>query len=227
MKLGVAEVFHSLQGEGGDAGVPAVFLRLAGCNLRCRDCDTRYAWEGGEEVPVSLIKERLDALPCRYLVVTGGEPLLQARPLERLVSLLSAWTLTLETNATIWEPRLLGRFHLVTASPKLPSAGVGPFPREVFSKYMDLLPPRLQVKLVVDREDWDEVDRLVDGYPSLGETVPLVIQPVEREENLEDYLSRAREWAETFLERAALWGRKRVRFLPQLHKVLWWGQWGV
>ena len=208
-------------------GTPAVFLRLAGCNLRCEICDTPYAWEGGEEVSPPRLVSRLKGFPCRYLVVTGGEPMLQAQALGEFLPLLSSWTLTLETNATVWEPRILGMFHLVTASPKLSSAKAGPFPHETFGFYLEHLPPRLQVKLVVGAGDWDEVESLLERYPSLGEEVPLVIQPLEAQKDLGEYLVRVEELAGIFLERVARWGRKRVRFLPQLHKVLWWGERGV
>ncbi len=210
-----------------DIGVPAVFLRLSGCNLRCRICDTPYAWERGESLSYSSLLSRIEGFPSRYLVVTGGEPLLQARALGGFLSLLSYWTLTLETNATIWEPEVLGMFHLVTASPKLSSAGGGAFPHETFGFYLSSLPPRLQVKLVVDEGDWEEVEALLERYPPLGHEVPLVIQPLETGGDLGTYLERARALAREFLERAARWDRGNVRFLLQLHKILWWGERGV
>ncbi len=208
-------------------GRPGVFLRLAGCNLRCLYCDTAYAWEGGEGYSVGDLVGLLKGFPCRYLVVTGGEPLLQADALGRLIRALSGWTFTIETNATIWEPDLLSRFSLVTASPKLQSAGVGPFPHESFSRYVDVLPPRLQVKLVVDKEDWEELECLLARYPQLGREIPLVIQPVERAGDPLNYLSEVRMGAEAFLREMTKWRRQRVRFLPQLHKLIWWGRRGV
>lgn len=220
--LRVSEIFYSLQGEGRDIGRPAVFLRLAGCNLRCVTCDTAYAWEEGEEASVQVIQERLRVFPCRYLTVTGGEPLLQARGMVELLDLLPAWTLALETNATLWEPEVLGRFSLVTASPKLPSAGVGPFPHRAFSKYVETLYHKLQVKLVVGSgEDWEAVEGLLEEYSSLGREIPLVVQPLDRGGPLSQYREDAKEMAEVFLQRVEIWGRDNVRFLPQLHKILW------
>ncbi len=153
---------------------------------------------------------------------------MQARGVAGLLELLSSWEFSLETNATLWEPKLLPRFSLVTASPKLPSARVGPFPHGVFSRYLEILPPRLQVKLVVDgEEDWRVLEELLRRYPSLGNGVPLVVQPLERDEGPLEYLTKSRERAEVFLRKAAQWGRKDVRFLPQFHKLLWWGMRGV
>ncbi len=196
-------------------------MRLAGCNLRCVTCDTAYAWKEGDEVSVQVLQEQLETFPCRYLVVTGGEPLLQAREMVRLLDLLPSWTLALETNATLWEPEILGRFSVVTASPKLPSAGVGPFPYGVFSRYVEAFSSRLQVKLVVGEGDWKAVDSLLKEYPSLGIEVPLVIQPLDRGVSFSQYQGEVGNMVETFLQRVGKWERVDVRFLPQLHKILW------
>jgi 7-carboxy-7-deazaguanine synthase len=73
----VNEIFHSIQGEGLLAGTPSVFIRLAGCPLRCVWCDTKYAWDAneGEELPIPEIINRIVHWPCRFVVITGGEPM--------------------------------------------------------------------------------------------------------------------------------------------------------
>lgn len=88
---GQPEIFHSIQGEGVSQGTPCVFLRLAGCNLACSWCDTAYSWNG--TVPgVRLTPEKAAELalryPCRRLVLTGGEPLIQQKALPALLRLL-------------------------------------------------------------------------------------------------------------------------------------------
>ena len=101
---GQPEIFHSIQGEGVSQGTPCVFLRLAGCNLACSWCDTAYSWNG--TVPgVRLTPEKAAELalryPCRRLVLTGGEPLIQQKALPALLRLLPDHAVELETNGTI------------------------------------------------------------------------------------------------------------------------------
>lgn len=116
----VSEIFHSLQGEGELAGVPSVFLRLSGCNLRCAWCDTPYAsWEPrGISLDIPEILSKLAAFPARHAVVTGGEPLI-ARDIHALCLALrqAGYHLTLETAGTV-PPRGIA-CDLASLSPKL------------------------------------------------------------------------------------------------------------
>ncbi len=109
-ELKVSEIFDSLQGEGPSTGAPATFLRLALCNSKCRFCDTAYTWDFErfryeDEVslePVDALVERLRAACGRRLIVTGGEPLVQWKALERLFERLPAdLTIEVETNGTL------------------------------------------------------------------------------------------------------------------------------
>ena len=73
----VTEIFKSIQGESTFAGLPCVFIRLTGCNLRCHWCDTAYAFQGGQTMAAEEILARVRQLGCRLVEITGGEPLLQ------------------------------------------------------------------------------------------------------------------------------------------------------
>ncbi len=73
----ITEIFHSIQGESTHAGLPCVFVRLTGCNLRCVWCDTAYAFQGGREMSDEEILAEVRRYPCRRVEITGGEPLLQ------------------------------------------------------------------------------------------------------------------------------------------------------
>jgi 7-carboxy-7-deazaguanine synthase len=102
MHLQVCETFTSILGEGTLAGLPAFFIRLTGCNLRCRYCDTAYAYEGGEARSVASLVEEARRAAVRLVLVTGGEPLLQERTLALMEELLQAGLeVLLETNGSL------------------------------------------------------------------------------------------------------------------------------
>ncbi|RLF30939.1 MAG: hypothetical protein DRM98_06200, partial [Thermoplasmata archaeon] len=73
----INEIFYSIQGEGKWTGLPNIFIRTAGCNLRCTFCDTKYAYENGVELQVEEIINKITQYPCKHVCITGGEPLLQ------------------------------------------------------------------------------------------------------------------------------------------------------
>ncbi|HTW95344.1 MAG TPA: 7-carboxy-7-deazaguanine synthase QueE [Tepidisphaeraceae bacterium] len=115
----LAELFHSIQGEGKLAGVPSVFVRASGCNLRCAWCDTPYAsWKPeGEDVPVAEIVRRVSQMPGHHAVVTGGEPAIMPDIAPLCEALKHAgYHITLETAATVFTP---ARIDLASLSPKL------------------------------------------------------------------------------------------------------------
>ena len=77
MNLKVNEIFFSIQGESVHAGLPCVFVRLTGCNLRCRYCDTQYAFHEGSDMSVAQIIEQVGSFGGNLVEITGGEPLVQ------------------------------------------------------------------------------------------------------------------------------------------------------
>jgi 7-carboxy-7-deazaguanine synthase len=174
---GRPEIFHSIQGEGIYAGRPAVFLRLALCNLACVWCDTRYTWDWGhhdrEKEMVVLspadAEQAIGRFGCRSLVVTGGEPMLQQTELVGLLERLKSvgFWIEVETNGTILpDERLPGVIDHWSVSPKLESSGNPPSLREkpeayrVFSRL-----PSAHFKYVVDTpDDVAEVGRLSARY---------------------------------------------------------------
>jgi len=102
LALKVNEIFHSIQGESSHSGYPCVFVRLTGCNLRCSYCDTRYAYDEGEELEIEEILNRIKSFQCRLVEVTGGEPLLQIDTPRLIHNLLEdSFTVLLETNGSI------------------------------------------------------------------------------------------------------------------------------
>jgi len=102
MTLMVNEIFYSIQGESSYAGRPCVFVRLTGCNLRCSYCDTKYAYEEGEEIDVDTIVKRLSTYECPLIEITGGEPLIQEETPHLVKRLLEmGYKVLVETNGSL------------------------------------------------------------------------------------------------------------------------------
>lgn len=116
--LRVNEIFYSIQGEGPFIGAPAVFVRLAGCNLKCSFCDTKHE-DNVIDMSVPEVHKRVRAYPHATLVViTGGEPLLQKEPLLELIDGLGDHIVQIETNGTIPADDLIRKGTFVVCSPK-------------------------------------------------------------------------------------------------------------
>jgi 7-carboxy-7-deazaguanine synthase len=119
----ISEIFYSIQGEGSLTGVPSVFVRTSGCNLRCRWCDTPYAsWNpGGREMRVAEILSEVRAHPARHCVLTGGEPMI-AKEIHELARGLreNGYHITIETAGT--RPPDGIACDLASLSPKLPNS---------------------------------------------------------------------------------------------------------
>ena len=114
--LKINEIFYSLQGEGANTGMPVIFIRFAGCNLKCSWCDTRH--QSFKELDeVTIIKYLQLFLPCKRIIFTGGEPTLQNyNLLVKSLNKLGYW-LGIETNGTS-NRKKLENFDWVTISPK-------------------------------------------------------------------------------------------------------------
>lgn len=226
--LKVSEIFESLQGEGVTAGEPAVFLRLATCNLHCVWCDTKYTWDFNQyryedEVrsrEVGDVARELGRSAARRLVITGGEPLLQQRALEALtVELGSGWTLEVETNGTLAPSRNLGeRVDQWNVSPKLSNSENRESLRVRPAALARLLETgRAWLKLVVANEaDVAEAGELVSrlGWPA--ERVLLMPEAGTRElcEARMPFVlaaSGVRGWRSSGRLHLELWGGRRGR----------------
>jgi len=201
LTLKTIEIFASVQGEGLRQGEPTIFVRLAGCNLRCGFCDTKRAWRGGRETSVDKIMDEVRRLrndyPTTWVCLTGGEPLAQnVRPLvKRLHS--EGFRVQVETNGT-FPPDPQADWHSV--SPKPPDYSVHPG----FKK------KAREVKLVVCRSiGLDDVRTVRAMFPS---TVPVILQPRSNSRWSIDKAVR-------LLEGAGRAGLENIRLSVQLHKV--------
>lgn len=131
MKLIVNEIFYSVQGEGPNVGKPAVFVRLGGCNLACSWCDSKYTWhpkkEDNQIWTIEKVIREIKRYPCKHLVITGGEPLLQQDKIKTLLKKLKGYSVEIETNGSM--PIKISRLiEQINCSPKLKNSGNKPYP---------------------------------------------------------------------------------------------------
>jgi len=153
MLLEVCETFTSLLGEASAAGWPAFFIRLSRCNLRCRYCDTTYAYTAGQERSLADLVAEAQASGLTYTLVTGGEPLLQAHCPDLLKALADAgFTVLLETNGSRPVQDLDPRVHRIVDL-KCPSSGMA---AHNYLDNLSVLTSRDELKCVIqDRRDFD------------------------------------------------------------------------
>lgn len=176
LKLSGDGVFYSIQGEGKSMGLPACFLRLHLCNLTCTWCDTRYTWDKTQEEfwtesvdsPTELVAQMIqsswgcaDERIKKRLVITGGEPLLQQKEIQKLLELLSEWSIEIETNGTIMpHAELLERCQF-NCSPKLANSLVEEKKRIREHVLRILNEKNTTFKFVVEKpSDLEEVDQV-------------------------------------------------------------------
>jgi len=164
MSLIVNEIFFSLQGESTHAGLPCVFVRLSGCNLRCTYCDTAYAYNEGQTLEKSEIMKRVGAYPCKRIAITGGEPLLQTGTPDLVLNLLQiGHEVLLETNGSLEISQVDSRCYRIV-DVKCPSSGEQSSFNHDNLKYLG---PSDQVKFVIsNQEDYDYARNFLTALPS-------------------------------------------------------------
>lgn len=219
MKL--AELFYSIQGEGKLAGVPSVFVRASGCNLRCTWCDTPYAsWNPeGEEAGIEQIVSRVREYPARHVVLTGGEPMIMPDVAELCAALKAEnYHITIETAGTVF---VLVSVDLASLSPKLSNSTPhdrerGRFARAherlrlnlpVLQRFIDSS-PEFQLKFVVSAEgDLAEIEQILQQLKG-WKSEDILLMP----EGTDPAILRDRGgWL------AELCKRHGYRFCPRLH----------
>ena len=197
----IAEIFKSLQGEGKNQGKPCLFIRLAGCNLNCRWCDTAYARTGGREMSLDMILEQVWRMNPPYVCITGGEPLQQADELEPLlVSLHKRGTvIDIETNGTL-DFRKFQPYASICMDVKCPSSG-----EQSNLALLDAIRSEDSVKFVVmDVADCQYANDIISTYCIRGE---IFLSPVYGS----DYAT---------ISKFILANNLPVRFQLQLHKII-------
>lgn len=236
-KLLVSEVFYSIQGEGITMGIPAVFVRLSGCNLMCGGfgtdidrelyngatwrCDTLEVWKKGErkEFDQILTDECIQGIKNNaHLVITGGEPLLQTKMIEDFIdwvriNINSETFVEIETNGSIIpSDKLIDRVDLWNVSPKLSNSGNDQVARFNEKALLTLhnLTKRVQFKFVVDTED--SMNEILSDFRMICDLDKMVFMPSGENQTL---LNKHKELVISKCKELG------VRFSTRLHIDIW------
>jgi 7-carboxy-7-deazaguanine synthase len=207
MRLLVTELFYSVQGESLWAGLPCGFIRLSGCNLRCRYCDTQYAYEPGDPMKIDDILEQVGRFDCPHVTVTGGEPLHQ-NDTPKLISRLiqKGYRVNLETNGSL-DIGSVDPLCIKVMDLKCPSSGM-----QAHNNMANLrhLGPKDQVKFVIaNQEDYQFALMMANRLTSHMDSDRILFSPVHGRLSAPD------------LARWMLRDRARARLQIQLHRYLW------
>jgi 7-carboxy-7-deazaguanine synthase len=204
--LKIHEIFHSLQGESTRVGLPTVFVRLTGCPLRCGYCDTAYAFQGGENMSLEQILEKVASFGAKYVTVTGGEPLAQKECIPLLEKLCDAgYSVSLETSGAMDTSKVDARVSVIL---DIKTPGSGEEKKNLWSN-LDRLKSTDEVKFVLcGREDYDWA-RQVLAERGIAAKCTVLFSPVYSQLNPTDLA----DWV--------LQDRLPVRMQVQLHKILW------
>ena len=218
----IIEIYKSLQGESSYAGLPCVFVRTAGCNLRCTWCDSEYTFKGGQKMPLDEVERDVRRLsPDGGLVeITGGEPLLQEGEvvalLERLVA--AGYTVLIETSGE----RLLDKVPSAVVKivdVKCPHSGEGGTFRD---ENLQHLTARDEVKFVLaSRKDYEFAREFIREHELSGKVGGIILSPAFRKDatgarDASHCLLDPRELAEWMLADGL-----KARLGLQLHKFIW------
>jgi 7-carboxy-7-deazaguanine synthase len=205
-RLRVNEIFHSLQGEADAVGYPTVFVRLTGCPLRCRYCDTEYAFHAGDWFDLETIVARVASFGAEHVCVTGGEPLAQPDCLPLLERLCDrGFQVSLETSGALDIAAVDARVARVV---DVKTPGSGEVSRNRLENFAHLRGTD-QLKFVIcSREDYDWSKSFIDAQALQGRC-RILFSPSHG------------QIAPTELADWILADRLKVRFQLQLHKILW------
>lgn len=205
--LNLSEIFYSIQGESTYAGLPCVFIRLAGCNLRCKYCDTTYSYETSFSLePGEILLEIKKYEPVKLVEITGGEPLLQSE-IYNLFTILydNDYKILLETNGSIDLEKVP---QYVTKIVDVKCPGSGEENNFLLENLKHISPRKDEIKFVIlDRQDYDWAKNFITKH------------------NLQKYIILFSPILEKLkLKKLAKWiteDKLPVRMQLQLHKIIW------
>ena len=202
----INEIYLSVQGESTHTGLPCIFIRLTGCNLRCSWCDTAYAFYEGKNMSIDEILQKVEKFGIHLVEITGGEPLMQDNVytlMRRLIE--NGYKVMLETGGSISLERV-PKDVIKIMDLKCPGSG------EQEKNNLDnlkLLAPHDEVKFVIlDKKDYEWSRDIIKKY-KINETAHILLSPVFDKLELKEMV----KWI--------LEDRLPVRLQTQLHKIIW------
>lgn len=213
-KILVSEIFESIDGEGYHAGYPTVFFRVVGCNLRCSWCDSEYTFQADENsrwMDVNEAIQEVESFGIKHVTITGGEPLLEENKIWMTYFirclLLQEFTIDIETNGAVnllyWKEEFASNDVVFIMDWKAPSSKMNRFMVKENIAYLD---ESDIIKIVVQDDDFEEVERIIDTQ-SLA---TIYISPVFGKVTM-------RKIPEFVLKHK----NSKIRCQLQLHKIFW------
>lgn len=208
--LVVNEIFGSIDGEGVRTGELATFIRLTGCNLRCRYCDTKYSFVAGKEMTIDEILDKVKEIGYKNITLTGGEPLIQknvGKLIDRLIE--EGYNLNIETNGAIDISPYISKNLILTMDYKVNSSGMI---LNMLEENIPLLRENDVLKIVCNKEDFEDIKTLLKEFeiksyvylsPIFEEIEPYELVDFLKELHTEGY------------------DTSKIRVQVQLHKIIW------
>lgn len=215
------ELYKSVQGESSFAGEPCIFVRLAGCNLRCAWCDSEYTFTGGKPFTLDEIEAQVEALNCKLVEFTGGEPMLQARELLPLMDRLLArgYTLMMETSG---ERPLADVPKAVHKIVDVKCPGAGSAANSFHMANLDALTKADEVKFVLShRQDYEFARQFIRDHALTEKAGHILLSPAFQKapsplRTADNATLDPRQLVEWMMEDAI-----PARLSLQIHKFIW------
>ena len=204
--LKINEIYYSIQGESTKAGLPCIFIRLTYCNLRCKYCDTEYAFFEGKDLTIDEILGEVKKFDCSLIEITGGEPLVQLESIDLMKILCdNGYEVLLETGGSLPIKEIDPRVKIIMDL-KCPSSGML---KKNYYENINYIKPGDELKFVIgSREDYEWSKEIINNYKLINKCSVLFsivfgeLEPV-----------KLVEWI--------LNDKLNVRFQLQMHKFIW------
>ncbi|MEK6860309.1 MAG: radical SAM protein [Nanoarchaeota archaeon] len=203
----ISEIFLSIQGEGIETGLPTIFIRLSGCNLKCSWCDTKYSNSlKGKEMSINQILKKCEKFKIKRICITGGEPLVQKKECLELIRLLikRKYEIIIETNGSI-DIENIPKKTIISLDIKCPSSRMHD---KMLYKNIKFIGKKDQVKFIIgNNEDYEFAKKQIRKY-NLEKKTNVIFQPVYQNNFTKSLI------------RKILKDKLDVKFGLQVHKIV-------